>query len=102
MSKVFKIMKHDATGAVYDGCMSDGPLGPAVTKKEQSQRKLLIVGICSAAFVVILCLVLKEIGYNNGITKLVDSKAKEEATLEKLEREFLEKQYTILRPTLGR
>lgn len=89
VSKLLRNMKQDAEEAAYEGCLMDGPLGPAITEKEQKQRKLLILGISVAAFIIILCLALKEIGYNNGLTKLIESKAKEEAQLERIKEEIL-------------
>ena len=80
-----KTMKSDVKEAAYEGCLMDGPLGPAITEKDKRQRKFLILGFVCAAFVAILCLALKEVGYNNGLTKLIESKAKEEVQLEQLQ-----------------
>jgi len=76
--KGVKLAKNDITETGMENCITDGPFGPAKTQKEVRNRKLFFGGLCGLVFVVILCLALKEVGYNNGLTKLIESKAKEE------------------------
>lgn len=67
--KGVKLAKNDIKETGMENCITDGPFGPAKTQKEVRNRKLFFGGICCLVFVVILCLALKEVGYNNGLTE---------------------------------
>lgn len=74
VAKMLANAKTDIKASAYEGCITDGPLGPAKTKEERRNRKLLIGGICTSAIIIILCLALKEIGYNNSLKEIMDEK----------------------------
>jgi len=79
VSKMLANAKSDIKESAYEGC--GGPLGPARTKEERRNRKLLIAGACSSALIIILCLALKEIGYNNSLKEIMDEVEKDEVEL---------------------
>ena len=79
VSKMLKNAKSDIKESAYEGC--GGPLGPARTKEERRNRKLLIAGVCSSALLIILCLALKEIGYNNSLKEIMDEVEKDEVEI---------------------